>query len=325
MRFPAAILLALFATTAVAQSSSSSGGTFEELANNFGYPNDPFQYQQLDVSKRGKALVIDFTFAGAENSTVPAYLVVPEGDGPFPVILWGHWMKKGSPLANREEFLNEALALAQSGAMSLMIDAPMVRHNFQPETEPLRMAEQSSYACRQEVIDFRRALDYLLSRRSVDAKHIAYVGHSFGAHVGAILAAVEHRIGYFVLMAGSYSDQENTMTSTDPQVVAYRKQVGDAELKNYFTKFAWDDPKNFVGHTDDKSIFLQFASQDPTTPQRAQQYLEMFSAKDKKLQFYNASHALNAAARLDRDRWLQEHLKFKKIDEQELAKIPELR
>ena len=57
----------------------------------------------------------------------------------------------------------------------------------------------------------------------------------------------------------------------------------------------------------------------------AQKYLERFSAKDKKMEFYNAPHALNAAARLDRDRWLQKHLSIKKIDETALGEIEQLK
>jgi hypothetical protein len=57
----------------------------------------------------------------------------------------------------------------------------------------------------------------------------------------------------------------------------------------------------------------------------AQKYLDRFSARDKKMDFYDAGHALNAAARLDRDRWLQKHLGVKKIDEKELEGIPQLK
>ena len=49
---------------------------------------------------------------------VPAYLLIPPGGGPFPAIIWGHWLKKGSPLANKDEFLEEAVALAHSGVVS---------------------------------------------------------------------------------------------------------------------------------------------------------------------------------------------------------------
>jgi hypothetical protein len=101
--------------------------------------------------------------------------------------------------------------------------------------------------------------------------------------------------------------------------------VGADNVRNYFREYAWDDPVYFLGHTDRESIFLQFASGDGVTKERAQKYLDMFSAKDKTMEFYDAPHALNAAARLERDRWLQKHLAIKKIDEKELEAIPQLK
>jgi hypothetical protein len=70
---------------------------------------------------------------------------------------------------------------------------------------------------------------------------------------------------------------------------------------------------------------LQFASGDQTTKALGQKYLDAFSAKDKLMQFYDAGHALNSAARLDRVRWLQKHLGVKKLDEGELGAVPQVK
>jgi pimeloyl-ACP methyl ester carboxylesterase len=171
----------------------------------------------------------------------------------------------------------------------------------------------------------RRGIDLLYGRPDVDRKRIAYVGHSWDAHVGAILAGVETRITAYVLIASGYSDQEEAFASKDPQRVAQIKQVGEENVREFYREYAWDDPVYFLGHTDRESIFLQFASGDPITKETAQKYLDRFSSKDKKMEFYNAGHALNAAARLDRDRWLQKHLSIKKIDEKALEDIPQLK
>ena len=126
-------------------------------------------------------------------------------------------------------------------------------------------------------------------------------------------------------MASGYSDQEEAFASKDPQRMAKIKQVGEDNVREYFREYAWDDPVYFLGHTDRESILLQFASGDPISKETAQKYLDRFSSKDKKMEFYDAPHALNAAARLDRDRWLQKHLGIKKIDEKELESIPQLK
>ena len=75
--------------------------------------------------------------------------------------------------------------------MSLLIDAPFSRtgeskREFDPTvTKP--EADRDIYI--QTVIDLRRGVDLLRSRSDVDPKRIGFVGHSYGAHTGAILAA----------------------------------------------------------------------------------------------------------------------------------------
>jgi dienelactone hydrolase len=282
--------------------------------------------RETDVHKRGNIRLIELNYAGASGDRVPAYLLIPPGGGPFPAIMWGHWLMKGSPLANKDEFLEEALVLARSGVVSLLIDAPQVRHEWVEATGgPLETAKQQSEAAVHQVTDLRRGIDLLYGRPDVDRKRIAYVGHSWDAHVGAIMAGVETRISSYVLMASGYADEEEAFASKNPQRMAQIKQVGEDNVREYFREYAWDDPVYFLGHTDRESIFLQFASGDPISKETAQKYLDRFSSKDKKMEFYNAPHALNVAARLDRDRWLQKRLGIKKIDEKELEAVPQLK
>jgi dienelactone hydrolase len=301
--------------------------SYPDLLPRFDYDSRAgLEMRETDVQKRGNIRLIELNYAGASGSRVPAYLLIPPGNGPYPAIIWGHWLMKGSPLANKDEFLDEAVILARSGVVSLLIDAPQARNDWvEAKGGVMESAKQQSEAGLQQVTDLRRAVDLLYGRPDVDRHRIAYVGHSFSAHVGAILAGVELRIGSYVLMASGYSDEEEAFASKDPARVAQIKEAGEDNVHAYFHEYAWDDPVYFLGHTDRESIFLQFASGDPISKEMGQKYLDRFSAKDKKMEFYNGGHALNAAARLDRDRWLQKHLAIKKIDEKELESIPELK
>ncbi len=311
------------ATPAPANESSEAPAklSYPDLIPRFEYSSRAsLDQRETNVEMRGNVRLIEMNYAGSNDERVPAYILIPHGNGPFPAIIWGHWLG-----TNKDEFLDEALALAHSGVISVLIDAPQARHGYTVPKDLMEATKQQSEAASHQVIDLLRAVDLLLARRDVDRKRIAYVGHSFDAHVGAILAGVETRICCYVLMAGSYSDEEEIFSSQDPQLVAYRKQIGDEALREYFHEYAWNDPVYFLGHTNDESIFLQFASQDPTAKTQAQHYLDLFSSRDKKMEFYDAPHALNAAARLDRDRWLQKHLGLKKLDEKELEAIPQLK
>jgi len=329
------VLILLFSLVAVPRLASAAGPQsptpgYKDLTARYDYPSRlGLDFTEMGVEKRGKVLLIDLQYAGNDESDrVPAYLVLPDGDGPYPAILWGHWMMDGSPLRNRREFLDEALVLARSGVVSLLIDTPMVRYGYKAKSvkeDPLGWAEQYAEDEHQYIVDLRRGVDLLTSRYQVDRHRIAYVGHSFSAHSGAILAGIDKRICCFVLMAGEFNDEAMVRNATSGEMLKWKQALGPEKVNQYLKDYAWDDPANFISHTDDKSIFLQFASGDQVSRQQAQKSLDAFSAKDKKMEIYDASHALNASARLDRDRWLQQHLKFKHPDESALNAIPQLK
>lgn len=315
---------------ASAAEPQSQNADFKSLVARYDYPARlGLDFTEMGVEKHGKVLVIDLQYAGNDESDhVPAYLVLPDGDGPYPAILWGHWMMDGSAMRNRHEFLDEALVLARSGVVSLLIDTPMVRDGYQGKSlkdDPQGWAEQFAEDERQYIIDLRRGVDLLISRHQVDRHRIAYVGHSFSAHSGAILAGIDKRVCCFVLMAGEFNDETMVRNANSGDLLKWKQALGPEKVDQFLKDYAWDDPANFIGHTDGKSIFLQFASGDQVSREQGQKSLDAFSAKDKKMEIYSAPHALNAAARVDRDRWLQQHLKFKRPDEAALNAIPQLK
>lgn len=301
----------------------------EELARQFDYDRKaPLDVREVGRERRDGVTIIDLSYASPLGGRVPAYLVAPEGKKPVAAILFGHWMMPGSPLMNRREFLEEAVVMARSGAVSLLIDTPLVRPGFIEEKDEMRAAVQSAEASRQQVIDFRRGIDLLTSRYRIGRSAIAYAGHSFDAHVGGILSGVEKRINSFVLMAGVFADEEYVFDPDNEEMVKLRRRVGDEALREYFRKYAWDDPVNFVGQGQPVAVFLQYGRQDkPITEKMTNRYLELFTGKTgkTKMKFYDAGHALDAKARLDRAEWLRETLSLKPVDTAALARIPELK
>jgi hypothetical protein len=169
--------------------------------------------KQISVKVRDGVTIQDITYTGSNRDTVPAYLVIPKGSGKFAGAIWGHWLMPGAANSNRDEFLDEAIALAPAGVVSLLIDAPQSRPNFKRMPNPVLIAQQ--------VVDLRRGLDLLLSRPDVDATRIAYVGHSWDAGTGAILDAADKRFAAFVFMSGPQSTMEYVLSS--PGMIALRK------------------------------------------------------------------------------------------------------
>jgi hypothetical protein len=295
-----------------------------EMAKHFDYDRTaPLDVNEISVGDRGGVKVRDLTYASPRGGRVPAYLVEPPGKGPFAVVLWGHWMMRGSPFRNRTEFLDEAVLLARSGALSLLIDAPLVRPGWIDDPDP--MSPRNSYAAQQQVVDFRRGLDLLLARRDRDPRRVAYVGHSFDAKVGAILAGIEKRIGSFVLMAGVYATEDWVFETDQPVALKVRKEVGDDKVREYFRQYAWDDPVHYIGHSAPAAVFLQFGRKDEPIPEAFAGSMYRRFGDPKRIAFYDAGHALDAAARRDRLQWLVGRLSLRPADPAAIDRIPALR
>ncbi len=320
------LLTVLLVSAVVTANAQSAEPRLEDLAREFDYDaKEPLDVREVGRQRRAGTTVIDLSYSSPRGGRVPTYLVVPSGRGPFAAVLFGHWMMPGSPLRNRGEFLEEAVVLASAGAVSLLIDAPLVRPGVVEEKDELRSATQSAEAARQQVIDFRRGLDLLMARENIDPGRIAYVGHSFDAHVGAILSVVEKRIGSYVLMAGGFADEEYVFDPENAEMRKLRERIGDERMRAYFREYAWNDPANFIGHSAPAAIFLQFGKQDQPIPAKmALRYYTLFG-DPKRIAFYDAGHALNARARSDRLEWLRRRLSLGRVDRAALARIPDLK
>ncbi len=261
------IVLLIFLIVASCGIAPAQVKAIGELRRMFGYSRKmPLDVKEFGVEDRNGIHVHDISYASPKGGRVTAYLVVPSGKGRFPAVIFMH-MRPGS----RNTFLDEALSFAQAGSVSLLIDAPFSRpepsrREFDPSvTKP--EADRDIYI--QTVIDLRRGVDLLTARSDVDPKRIGFVGHSYGAHTGAVLAGVEKRIKGYVIMAGSPSLTEFLRTSTAPGIVETRNSITKEQQKNYFTTLAVVDPINYIGHVAPSTLLLQFGKQDSYPTEQA--------------------------------------------------------
>jgi len=274
------------------------------------------QVKELSVQQRDGATIHDITYTSPNGGVVPAYLVVPKGPGKFAAVLWGHWLMPNSSTANRQEFLNEAIAVASAGVVSLRIDAPQARPGFTPSPNPSLTTQQ--------VVDLRRGIDLLLARPDVDPKRIAYVGHSWDAGTGAILDAVDKRIAAFVFMGGPQSNREYVLFSDSPRMVLARKGMDMAKVEKTMQTNAWADPGSYPTLLGPGPALFQYGLQD-------EEWVPLKDAKDyfasstgpKEIKFYDCGHSLNAQARLDRFEFLRQHLSLHPLPPGTMEGVPD--
>ena len=291
-----------------------------DLLRHFDYDQKAsLDIQEVGVDHRGKVVIHDISYASPKGGRVPAYLVVPEGRGPFTAVIWGHWYMPGSAFLNRKEFLEEAVALAPSGVVSLLPDGPIARPGYKEDNSDLNEKQITDRV--QAIIDMRRGADLLLARSDVDPKRLAYVGHSYNAEVGAFLSGIDRRFKAFVLMAGTMSDE---ITLKAKEVQDYRQKVGPEKFDAFVAKYAWLDQGKYVSHAAPAVVFLQYGSQERfLNPERDKQYAAVVS-EPKRFKLYDAPHALNAEARRDRIAFLVEQLQLKPVPPTVIASIPDL-
>ncbi len=296
----------------------------KSYAAHFDYnQNAPLDVKEIGTTHRGPVRVVDITYASPRGGVVPAYLVLPAGEGPFPAIVYAHWRntEKSPQTSNRSEFLDEAVVYAKAGTVCLLIDGTFVRPGFKPDPDPF--SAQEGEVLVQQVEDLRRGIDLLQSRKDVAPGKIGYVGHSYDAMVGGILRGIEPRFATLILMAGSYSTRAE-LQSSDPEIVGFRKKYGDERINKYLDQNEWMDAVHYVSLPGKAPVLLQDATHDEFGSEAMFARSAEIVATPKAVKWYDAKHALNAEARVDRYIWLRKYLGLNDISEQTLMKVPDL-
>ncbi|MFX0008621.1 MAG: SUMF1/EgtB/PvdO family nonheme iron enzyme, partial [Candidatus Hermodarchaeota archaeon] len=145
---------------------------------------------------------------------VLAHLFLPgHTQPPFQTVIYfpggaSIWMPSSVDLESYYEFTMFLSYLVRSGRAVLY---PVYKGTFERSNRELWEISETpelwdTYANAewdiQTVKDLRRSIDYLETREDIDSERLAYYGMSWGAHMGAIIPAVEERFAASVLVAG---------------------------------------------------------------------------------------------------------------------------
>jgi dienelactone hydrolase len=291
MKILVLFLLSAFALTTHAQTANDDSARTDL----FRYDNrSPVNVKEVSSEQRGDVTVRDVTFSPEHGREVKAYLVVPKGSGRFAGILWVHWL--GEEKSNRTQFLDEAVALAPKGTVSLLVDAMWSTPKWFGNRVPDKDYENSI----RQVIELRRAVDLLLSQSNVDKTRIGLVGHDYGAMYGMLMAGVDQRISTFVFIAATQSLNDWAFLGPQPKSkAAYIKQNSSLELTDYLRQVKV------------ASKLFQFGKGDFYVSQADAAVLFAAAPEPKQRKLYEASHKMELSEIVkDRDEWLVKQLKL---------------
>ena len=287
---PIALLLALLwvVPTTAAQDATAEATENpheplpQEVIAMFDYDQDsPLNIEEVSSEMRGDVEIKDITYTSpVDDSEISAYLIVPAGEGPFPGILYVHWLENGDPTSNRTQFVDEAVGLADTdGVMSLLISTMWSEPNWY---ERRSLATDYEDAL-QQVIELRRALDVLFAQPQIASERIAYVGHDFGAMYGSLMAGVDHRPIAYVMIAGASNFNHWMLfgvSSTTPGLDEYKAHMDELA------------PTRFIGQADAPVLF-QFGTIDFYTPREDIDLFYAAAAEPKQLELYQSGHPMN--------------------------------
>ncbi|MGB9180987.1 MAG: hypothetical protein WCB68_17275 [Pyrinomonadaceae bacterium] len=254
-----------------------------------------FDLKETSSKEQAGVIIKDVNYAAYDpkHGRLPAYLVKPKGAGPFAGVIFFHWLGKPNP--DRNEFLEEAVAMAQHGVVSLLVQGryPWLEKWTDGQADRQRVIEQ--------VVEVRRAIDLLLAQPEVDKRRIGFVGHDYGAMYGAITAGVERRVKAYVLMAGT--------SSFSTWSLKYWPATAAKGEDTYRRTMDEVDPIRHIPHAQRAALLFQFSNSDEFIPKATATEFSDAAGKGKEVKWYDADHELNIeAARKDRREWLARRL-----------------
>ena len=291
MRRPVAVLALLLA-------GCGGGGatdTSDRATEIYGYDRTaPLAVRDLGRANKNHPIEVrDVSFRGGKER-VPAFLLKPPGDGPYPGVIYLH----GSG-GDRFEMLQAASWLTARRAVALTVESaysPNRAIELGPGVAGLRKERNRTV---QEIVELRRAVDLLQSLPYVDDGRIGFVGYSAGARSGAILAGVERRIKAFVFMSGG----EDTVDE-------FMELVPERQEKEIRPLLEDTDGLKYIARAAPSELFFQVGKRDRVVPRDALETLIRAGSRPKKVVWYDAGHALGPKAQRDQLAWLTEVLEI---------------
>jgi cephalosporin-C deacetylase-like acetyl esterase len=273
------------------------------------------------VEAAGGARVTDFAYASLGGGEVTGWLVEPPVAVPAPYagLVYVHGSETDS-----DDLLDEAVAMARVGAVSLVIDAPFARpsKSVRAYLESYEAPDLERDMTAQAVVDVRRGYDLLAARPDVDPARLGFVGHSWGASLGADVAAVDDR-PVAVVMISPRPSWTGFLATTDASFITTKRRiVGEEAWLAYLTELAPFDALPQIARVATDRLLLQYGRADDVVPPDVAQELVDAIAPDGTAQWFEgAGHAIDDAATAARCAWLSERLGLPAVPAEALAEV----
>lgn len=258
--------------------------------------SDPLRWKTDKLQDTANCTVDEASFMVMDDH-VADMLIITKNDNTLtrrPVIIFQHW---GG--GNKNFFKREAIAFAEKGFVCISLNAPW---HWRTLKDTASFFYTYPKFIRLSVIAIRRLIDTLARNQTIDKRNIYYIGHSYGATLGGLLAGIEQRIKGGILMAGlpniskfMVAEKQGVWKKNwDEDTVRFMqvaKQLSEMEPENSIVKTKW-------------KIYHQVAEKDEyVKAEQSTRYMDK-TPRPFKSSSYPAGHLFNDAAMEDRINWI---------------------
>lgn len=227
------------------------------------------------------------------SGPVPGILAIPKsGAEPYPAVLLLHGLNssKESWWDQNSTMWKLTVNLLESGYAVFTMDTQYhgERSKNSPFQKPDDLLNNGWFIhfrdmMAESVIDFRRGLDYLATRKEIDTSRIGTVGYSMGGIMTFILSAVDKRI-------------DVSVSCVSPIISI-----------PYFPMAV----QNYAPYINEKPFLMLMAKTDDInyTKETANQLYNLLGTHKKQIHFFESGHMLPSEWTIQASQWIEKNLK----------------
>jgi cephalosporin-C deacetylase-like acetyl esterase len=223
-------------------------------------------------------------YDSANGEKVPALFYEPkDAKAPFPCIIMQH----GYSSRKEDSIGMGALQITQAGYAVFAIDAQYHGEREVPGKDIFSTDIPSdAKALVQTVIDLRRAVDLLQTRKGVDPDRISYIGVSMGAILGSIFAGVESRVKAPVLVVGGGDWKTLVGQSEIGPAKVMRREIAKGKMPpvdKLAEEMSYVEPLNYIWRISPRPVLMINNTHDKLVPTAANKLLHEKAREPKEI------------------------------------------
>jgi dienelactone hydrolase len=153
----------------------------------------------------------------------------------------------------------------------------------------------------QLIVDLQRAFDLLADRPDVDARRLAFIGRSYGAAMGGLLAGVERRPRTYLFIVG---DGGLVAHYSAPGHHTELDGLSSERRERWLAAMRPIEPIRHIGCATGASFFFEAARRDEDVTASDAVAFQRATPKPKVVRWYNLDHNLGWPAIIDELDWL---------------------